>query len=110
SHRPLIAHLAEAAHATAIALDYRMGPEAPFPAAVEDAVAAYRWMLEGGAEPERTIITGDSAGGGLTVAAALKLKAEGLPQPAGLYAISPWVDLTLSHPAHQAKAADDPMI
>ncbi|MFL5295034.1 MAG: alpha/beta hydrolase [Phenylobacterium sp.] len=110
SHRPLVAHLAQAAQATAIVPDYRMGPEHPFPAAVEDAVAVYRWMLEGGAEPERTIIAGDSAGGGLTVALALRLKAEGLPQPAGLYVISPWADLTLSHPAHRAKAADDPMI
>jgi len=110
SHRPLVARLAEAAHATAIAADYRLGPEHRFPAAVDDAVAVWRWMLDGGAEPEKTIIAGDSAGGGLTMATALKLKAEGLPLPAGLFAISPWADLTQSHSTYQSKSGDDPMI
>jgi monoterpene epsilon-lactone hydrolase len=110
SHRPLVARLAEAARATAISADYRLGPEHPFPAAVEDAVAVWRWMLDGGADPARMIIAGDSAGGGLTLAVALKLKAEGMPQPAGLFAISPWADLTQSHPTYATKTADDPMI
>jgi acetyl esterase/lipase len=110
SHRPLVARLADAAHATAIAADYRLGPEHKFPAAVEDAVAVWRWMLDDGAEPEKTIIAGDSAGGGLTVATALKLKAEGLPLPAGLFVISPWADLTQSHSTYATKAEDDPMI
>jgi acetyl esterase/lipase len=110
SHRPLVARLAEAAQATAIAADYRLGPEHKFPAAVDDAVAVWRWMLEEGVEPERAIIAGDSAGGGLTLATALKLKAEGLPQPAGLFVISPWADLTQSHETYRSKAADDPMI
>jgi acetyl esterase/lipase len=110
SHRPLVARLADAAHATAISADYRLGPESKFPAAVDDAVAVWRWMLDGGAEPEKAIIAGDSAGGGLTLATALRLKAEGLPLPAGLFVISPWADLTQSHSTHQSKAADDPMI
>jgi acetyl esterase/lipase len=110
SHRPLVARLADAAHATAISAEYRLGPEHRFPAAVEDAVAVYRWMLDRGGEPEHTIIAGDSAGGGLTLATALRLKAEGLPQPAGLFVISPWADLTQSHPTYDSKAADDPMI
>jgi acetyl esterase/lipase len=110
SHRPLASRLADAAHATAITAEYRLGPEHKHPAAVQDAVAVYRWMLDQGAEPEHTVIAGDSAGGGLTLAAALALKAEGLPQPAGLFVISPWADLTQSHDTYRSKAADDPMI
>ena len=110
SHRPLVARLADASRAAAISLDYRMAPEHPFPAAVDDAVEAYRDLLAQGVWPERTIIAGDSAGGGLALAVALRLKDEGLPQPAGLYVISPWADLTQSHSTYQTKAADDPMI
>ena len=110
SHRPLAARLAEAARCTAIVAEYRLGPEHACPAAVEDAIAVYRWMLEEGAEPERTIVAGDSAGGGLTLALALSLKDLDLPQPAGLFVISPWADLTQSHATYRTKAADDPMI
>jgi acetyl esterase/lipase len=110
SHRPLVARLAEAARSEAVALDYRLAPENPFPAAVDDAVEAYRDLMAQGVWPERTIIAGDSAGGGLTLAVALKLKDEGLPQPAGLFTISPWADLTQSHATYKTKAADDPMI
>jgi acetyl esterase/lipase len=110
SHRPLVARLAEAARSEAVALDYRLAPENPFPAAVDDAVSAYRDLLAQGVWPERTVIAGDSAGGGLTLAVALKLKAEGLPQPAGLFVISPWADLTQGHSTYDTKAADDPMI
>jgi len=110
SHRPLVARLAQAARSAAISLDYRLAPEHPYPAAVEDAVEAYRDLLAQGVWPERTIIAGDSAGGGLTLAVALKLKDEGLPQPAGLFVISPWADLTQGHSTYKTKAADDPMI
>jgi epsilon-lactone hydrolase len=110
SHRPLVARLAQAARSAAVALEYRLAPEHPFPAAVDDAVEAYRHLMAEGVLPERTIIAGDSAGGGLALAAALKLKDEGLPQPAGLFVISPWADLTQSHPTYETKAGDDPMI
>lgn len=110
SHRPLVARLAEAARAVAIAADYRLGPEHRFPAAVEDAVAVYRALLTGGTDPGQLIVAGDSAGGGLTLALALALKAEGLPQPAGFFVISPWADLTQSGASYAAKAATDPMI
>jgi len=110
SHRPLVARLAEAARASAVVADYRLGPEHACPAAVDDTLAVYRGMLEAGAEPERLVVAGDSAGGGLTMAMALALKAEGLPQPAGLFVISPWADLTQSHGSYSSKAADDPMI
>lgn len=110
SHRPMVARIAEAARATAVAVDYRLGPEHRFPAAVEDAVAAYRGLLEAGTDPGQVVIAGDSAGGGLTLAAALALKAEGLAQPAGYFAISPWADLTQSGATYGAKAETDPMI
>jgi acetyl esterase/lipase len=110
SHRSLVARIAEAAGAVAVVADYRLGPEHRFPAAVEDAVAVYRGLLERGAEPGQVIVAGDSAGGGLSLATVLALKAEGLPQPAGLFAISPWVDLTQSGASFAAKAETDPMI
>lgn len=110
SHRPLAARLAEAARATAIVADYRLGPEHACPAAIEDAMAVYRWMLEAGAEPEQLVVAGDSAGGGLSLALALGLKDLDLPQPAGLFAISPWADLTQSHETYRSKAQDDPVI
>lgn len=111
SHGAFVAHLAAAAGGQAVALDYRCAPEAVFPSAVDDAVAAYQALLKGGASPERVAIAGDSAGGGLTVATALALKARGLPQPGALLAISPWVDLEQSGASYYATCAErDPMI
>ena len=110
SHRPMVARIAEAARSVAIAADYRLGPEHRFPAAVEDSVAVYRAMLETGSDPARLVVAGDSAGGGLALALALALKAEGLPQPAGLFVISPWVDLTQSGASFLTKAETDPVI
>lgn len=110
SHRPMVARIAEAARSVAVAADYRLGPENRFPAAVEDSVAVYRALLAGGSEPKRVIVAGDSAGGGLALALALALKAEGLPQPAGFFVISPWADLTQSGASYASKAETDPMI
>lgn len=114
SHRPLVARLAEASRAVAIAADYRLGPEHRFPAAVEDAVAVYRALLDGGTDDPldagQVVVAGDSAGGGLVLALALALKAQGLPQPAGIFAISPWADLTQGGASYRTKAATDPMI
>ncbi|HEX5263105.1 MAG TPA: alpha/beta hydrolase [Phenylobacterium sp.] len=110
SHRPLAARLAEAARSRAIVAEYRLAPEYPCPAGLRDALAVYRWLLEGGTEPDRIVFAGDSAGGGLVMALALALKDHDLPQPAGLFVISPWVDLTQSHDTYRTKAADDPMI
>lgn len=110
SHRPLVARLAEAARTVAFAPDYRLGPEHRFPGAVEDAVAVYRALLDAGTDPRRLVVAGDSAGGGLAMALALALKAYGLPQPAGFFVISPWVDLTQSGASYRTKAASDPMI
>jgi monoterpene epsilon-lactone hydrolase len=110
SHRPLVARLADVAHTIAIAPDYRLGPEHRFPAAVEDATAVYRALLADGTEPSRLVVAGDSAGGGLALALALALKAEGAPQPAGFFVISPWADLTQSGASYRTKADTDPMI
>lgn len=110
SHRPLVARLAEAARTVAIVADYRLGPEDRFPAAVDDAVAVYRALIEGGTEPGQLIVAGDSAGGGLAMALALALKAQALPQPAGYFVISPWADLTQSGDSYRTKADTDPMI
>lgn len=93
SHRQLTARLALAAQTRLFSLDYRLAPEHKFPAAVEDAVAAYCWLLDRGENPDRIVIGGDSAGGGLTLATLLWLRDAGLPLPAGAFLFSPWTDL-----------------
>jgi epsilon-lactone hydrolase len=110
SHRHLAAAIAGAAGASALSLDYRRAPEDPFPAAVDDAVACYRWLLEQGIAPGRIVIAGDSAGGGLTVATLVALRDARVPLPAGGVCISPWVDLTLSGASYETKAAADPIV
>lgn len=92
-YRPLGGALALAADTGVLMPDYRLAPEHPFPAAVEDAVAAYEWMLSRGVEPERMTVSGDSSGGGLAVSVLLTLKERGLPQPGSAVLMCPWVDL-----------------
>ncbi len=96
THRPIAAYLARSARAAVAMLDYRLAPEDPYPAAVEDAVAAYGALLADGIPPGRVVIAGDSAGGGLALATALRLRASEAPMPAALVLISPWVDLSVS--------------
>ena len=110
SHRHLAAAIAAAAGTAALLVDYRLAPEHPFPAALDDAVAAYQWLLGRGLAPSRIVVAGDSAGGGLTVATLLALRDRGLPQPAGGVCISPWVDLTCSGATYATKAAVDPIV
>src|SRR5215470_17093654 len=110
SHRHLAAAIARAAGTRALLLDYRLAPEHPFPAALEDAVAAYQWLLTQGIAAERVVVAGDSAGGGLTVATLITLRDRGLPRPAGGVCISPWVDLTNSAESYVTKAAVDPIV
>ena len=93
THRALMAGLSRAAGARVLGLEYRLAPEHPFPAAVEDAVAAYRWLLRQGYAPGHIAVAGDSAGGGLTVAALVQSRYCGLPRPAAAVCFSPWVDL-----------------
>src|SRR5512143_2467981 len=96
THRAMIARIARASQARALALDYRLAPEHPFPAAVDDATAAYRWLLAQGLAAKQLAIGGDSAGGGLTVATLLALRDAGTPLPAAGVCLSPWLDLTQS--------------
>jgi acetyl esterase/lipase len=110
SHRHLAAALGRAAGTRVLALDYRLAPEHPFPAAVDDALAGYRYLLEKGFAPEKIAIAGDSAGGGLTVATLVAAREAGLPQPACGFCISPWVDLEGVGESMTTKAAEDPMV
>jgi len=110
SHRHLAAAIARAAGTRALLLDYRLAPEHPFPGGLEDAVAAYQWLLGGGVAPARIVVAGDSAGGGLTMATLLALRERGLPRPAAAVCISPWVDLTNSAASYATKAAVDPIV
>jgi epsilon-lactone hydrolase len=110
SHRHLAAAIARAVGTRALLLDYRLAPEHPFPAGLDDAVAAYEWLLGQGLAPARIVVAGDSAGGGLTVAMLLALRERGLPRPAGGVCISPWVDLTGGGASYTTRAAADPII
>jgi monoterpene epsilon-lactone hydrolase len=110
SHRHVAAEAGRAARARTLALDYRLAPEHPFPAAVEDAVAGYRFLLADGVQPGGITIAGDSAGGGLVVAAMLAIRDAGLPQPACGWAISPWVDMEALGDSMTGKAATDPTV
>jgi acetyl esterase/lipase len=93
THRRLVGHLAKAAGIRALNVDYRLAPEHPHPAAVDDSVTAYRWLLDQGLRPEHLAIAGDSAGGGLTIATLVALRDLGVPLPAAAVPISPWVDM-----------------
>ncbi len=110
THRELISRLARAGRARALAVDYRLAPENPFPAAIEDSAAAYRWLLSSGVDPARLVIAGDSAGGGLTIATLVALRDAGDPLPAAAVCLSPWVDLEGLGESMISRAEIDPMI
>src|SRR5437773_2530568 len=110
SHRHLVAEAGRATGCWALALDYRLAPENPFPAAVEDAVAGYRYLLARGLKSGRIAIAGDSAGGGLVVAAMVAIRDAGLPQPGCGWCISPWVDMEVIGETMVSKATVDPTV
>jgi acetyl esterase/lipase/uncharacterized OsmC-like protein len=110
THISLLGGLSRSCAARVFAIDYRLGPEHPFPAAVEDAVAGYRWLLAQAVPPDRIVIGGDSAGGGLALAALLSLRDAGVPLPAGAVLLSPWSDLAVTGESVETRAAADPML
>lgn len=110
SHRQFVSRLAVAGRVTAFHIDYRLAPENPYPAALEDALKAYRQILAMGFSADNLIVGGESAGGNLAAALLLKVREEKLAQPAGLYLLSPWLDMTASGESYQKVAARDPMI
>ena len=110
SHRNLVANLSRAAGIRALSVDYSLAPEHPFPRAVEDAVAAVGFVHAQGIAPDRVIVAGDSAGGGLTAATLLAMRDRGLPMPAAGVLISPWLDLTQSGATMTSLAEADPMV
>ena len=110
THRPMLAHLSKESAGRVLALDYRLAPEHPFPAPVEDAVASYRWLLGEGFDPARIVLAGDSAGGGLTVAALVQIRYLGLPIPGAGVCISPWVDMEGLGESMETRAEIDPMV
>jgi acetyl esterase/lipase len=110
SHRGLASQIAAAARCRALLIDYRLAPENKFPAAVEDAVASYRWLLSQGYEPGKIAIAGDSAGGGLTAATLVSLRDAGDPLPAAALMLSPWVDLEVSGESCKTVGWRDPLV
>ncbi len=110
THRVLTHDLSRASGMRVLSMDYRLAPEHPFPAGLEDSVTGYRWLLESGVAPENIVIAGDSAGGGLTVATVIALRDRGLPLPAGIVCFSPWVDMEGAGDSMQSRAEIDPIV
>lgn len=110
SHRNLTGHMAQASGCRVLSVDYRLAPEHPHPAPVDDAVSAYRWLLDQGVAAANIAISGDSAGGGLAVATQLAIRDQGLPMPAASVPISPWVDMSASGESYETRADVDPMV
>jgi epsilon-lactone hydrolase len=107
SHRKMYGHLAKAVGCRALLVDYRLTPEHQHPAQVDDAVAAYRGLLELGVSPAHVLFSGDSAGGGLAIGAQLRARDAGLPLPAGAMTMSAWTDMTLSGASYDSNKPKD---
>lgn len=110
THRGLAGDLAKAAGMRALSMDYRLAPEHPFPAAVDDCLAAYRWLLEQGISARSIVLAGDSAGGNLALACLTALRDSGTPLPRGACLFSPWVDLALEGDSFESRASVDPRL
>ncbi len=110
THKSLVAKIAQTAHIRSLSVSYRLAPEHPFPAALDDAIDAYVWLLNEGYEPQNIVFGGDSAGGGLTIATLLHLKREELPMPAAGICLSPWTDLSGTSYSAMNKDPLDPML
>jgi len=110
THRGMLAHIAKAVGCTVIVLDYRLAPEHPYPAALDDAVAGWKALLAQGVKPANLVIGGDSAGGNLALVTAIALRDAGLPQPSGLVLLSPWTDMSSSGPSMGTRAERDRLL
>ncbi len=110
SHRHLVANLSEETGLQGLLVDYRLAPEDPFPAAVEDAISVYAALLTHGFEAEEIVVAGDSAGGGLVIAMMLAIRDANLPLPAAGICLSPWNDLTGTAKSLETNASVDPTV
>jgi acetyl esterase/lipase len=110
SHRRMVTEAGRAAGLRTLAVGFRLAPEHPFPAAYNDAHTAWCWLRKRGIAANRIVVGGDSAGGGLTLALAMRLREAGEELPACLWLASPWTDLTMSGPSLETKDAVDPLI
>jgi acetyl esterase/lipase len=110
THREMVSRLSRAASARVLIINYRLAPENPFPAAVDDSLAAYRWLLSVGVDPARLVIAGDSAGGGLTVTTLISLRDAGESLPRAGICLSPWVDLECLGECMVTRAERDPIL
>ena len=110
THREFVARLASAAGSRALVIDYRLAPEHPFPAALEDATAAFHWLLAQDYAPSQIFVAGDSSGGGLALALSVALRDAGDPLPAGVVCISPWTDLAATGASISDKAKVERML
>ena len=94
--RGTVARISAEAKIKCLSINYRLAPEYPFPAAIDDTYSAYEWLINEGISPEHIIVSGQSAGGGLCLALLLKIKENNFSQPLGAVALSPWTDLSQS--------------
>jgi epsilon-lactone hydrolase len=106
AYRSVVANVAAGSGVDALTFDYRLAPEHPFPAALDDSIAAYQWLLSQQTSPSRIVFAGDSAGGGLCLAALLAIRDRNLPLPRAAVVLSPWTDLTCSGESHMK---EDPL-
>ena len=109
AHRSIVAKFVKGSEVGALLFGYRLAPEHPFPAPLEDSVAAYRWLLAQGVSPSHIVFVGDSAGGGLGLATLIALRDQGIPLPAAVVALSPWTDLKCTGESLRTKAKVDPL-
>ncbi len=109
THRALAARIALASNTPVLLPEFRLAPEYPFPASLEDSMAVYRWLIDRGISPQKIVITGDSSGGSLAIALTVLLRDEGVPLPAALACLSPWADLELTGESLTTRAKVDPI-
>ena len=110
THKGTTGRLAIASKTKCLSIEYALAPENPFPDGLNDVVKAYNWLIKQGFDSKKIILAGDSAGGGIAVAALLKLRDDKAPQPAGAVLMSPWLDLECTGKSHETQAKNDPMV